>query len=243
MGLFEYQRSSLELNMFKSMDIETLEKSGVDMAELEKAMARDGLTQKEVQVTKDGKTFTRKQWVKTGDDSKGSGNMSADDHKKAAADIIHRIVGKDDKAQFTQASADDHKKLQHHLDEAGVKGKSNRRFEHGGQKFTVDKTSGVARQGAHPDHKGDKTPVSDKAKGSASASNDDKPLMHSDRVPKSNEPGGARDHEHTLRNLDKHGSVHVAGSVLNDLKEHAKKKGIQLNSKPSGAGMHKVTKA
>jgi hypothetical protein len=74
MRLFEYERSRTELEMFKSMDIDTLKAAGVDVDEIEKAMAREGLTQKEVQVTKDGKTFTRRQWVRTGNDNVGSGD-------------------------------------------------------------------------------------------------------------------------------------------------------------------------
>lgn len=70
MKLFEYGRSRSELDLLKSIDIETLKASGVDMDDIEKAMGRDGMTQKEVQVTKDGKTFTRMQWVQTGSHGK-----------------------------------------------------------------------------------------------------------------------------------------------------------------------------
>lgn len=70
MELFRYEKSALDLMLFKSMDIETLEAAGVNVDEISKAMGREGMVQKEVQVTRGGQTFTRKQWVKAGDDDK-----------------------------------------------------------------------------------------------------------------------------------------------------------------------------
>ena len=82
---FNFINTGLDDQILKSLNAETPDE------DLQKAMNKQGLVQKEIQVKgKNGQVFTRKQWVKAGEDQK-SGQSGKDTNDEQ---IPHKITGK-----------------------------------------------------------------------------------------------------------------------------------------------------